>query len=1580
MILLAKLVDLAERSIWIYRTESSLKVLDENKALTDTEKTELKENKIAIQNLFDKFAISSNSQLSHASFQQQQIWLVDGLEQKSTHYNMSYVYELRGDLNLEALQQAIDTAIDRHPVLQTIYTEEEGDIYQVVRSGHKIDISCVDYSSENKPAELVKEELEQEAKRPFKLTEDLMLRVGLYKLDHEQHILSLAFHHIAFDEYSMGVFIHEVTTLYNKAGTLPELSMSYSDYAQWQRKLWSGDKAEQALSYWRTYLDDCPELHNIPLDKVRPEERSFRGKQHYQTIDPQLFSVLNKFVAEQNTTMFAMLQAAFTCLLSRYSAQDDIVIGVPVANRDHPGTDNIIGFLVNMLVLRTDLSQDPSFLGLIGQCQKNFLQAYDKQLPFERLVTELKPRRNLNHNPLYQVSFAFQNQDMHGVNEVASFSGVDFEQKKRANPFSKFDISLSIMALQDTLELEWEYAADLFDSRTVESLSQHFITLLQALVASPGTPVSKLSLLKESEETNLLSTLNPLPSEYARSACIHELFVEQVDKNPDAIALVYKEQAISYAQLNIRSNRLAHYLREQGVTKDTPVGVCVSRSPELIVATLGILKAGGAYVPLDPAYPESRLDYMVRDSGISLLLTQKSLDSQFKTANVSHLCLDEESFKASLEHYPEGNPVPDSGADFANSLAYIIYTSGSTGQPKGVLIEHGSVVRLVNNTNYVPLSENTVLLHSASITFDATTFEVWGALLNGGRLVLYPDDVIDISVLSELIQREEINTAWMTARLFDQFVELSNEQLPSLQYLLVGGDIVSPVSVQKIQQRCPDIQLINGYGPTENTTFSCCYHIPPLTDKSLSLPIGKPIANSTCYVLNKALQPSPLGVPGELYVGGDGLARGYLNKPELTLEKFIKNPFSDEVDSRLYKTGDLVRYLPDGNIEFLSRIDNQLKIRGFRIEPGEIEIALLEHEFVQSAVVVALGEPKQLVAYVVVSSDGNNLASERMTEDLRSHLKHRLPEYMQPALLVFVDAIPLTVNGKVNHKALPEPDISGQIEAQYQEPRTEAEKTLCDIWQNVLRIEKVGINHNFFEVGGDSLLSLRVISKAKQHGLNLTPAQLFKHPTVGELARLADSADLLEEQEAVTGLIQPTPGQAWFYQEKACRSPDPHWWNVARILQLDSSVAKPELLTQAMTTILEYHDILRARFIENETGWQQTIVPIEEAEVPFSVVSISGASKFERDNKIRVDAAQAQKSLNLEKGPIFRVVLYDCGPGNSAFLLMVIHHLVADEVALQVILEDLFLCYRQLEAGKQNKLPPKSTSVKVWGDLLQSWVKSDDFKGRVAEWRQLPWNETCALPVDFPENRNNKTSDSLASVYKSLNADETAVLLNQLPSLYKVQVFEALLTALTRTITKWNNNPHLIIETVDSGRNMDFPGAENCDLSRTAGWLATSNLLFLTRPEADDTATALQSVAGQLKSLSKMGIANQMIGLTDSEEFQGVFPGYVRELALNYTSGAMQNDMADSLVREVALPIGDIKHPACQEIAMLACHVSVLGKRLFIIWKYSKNLHKESTIKALSDQFVSEIQELISHCRDKAKDGAAKQDALSTVA
>ena len=1033
------------------------------------------------------------------SLGQQALWFLYQMAPESVAYNIFDTAVIRSDIDIPAWQRAWQKIVNRHPILRTTYTTYEGKPFQNIQEQLEVSIQITDAS--NWSEDYLNKQILLETDRPFNLEKELPWRLNIFTLSPQEHILLLTMHHIASDSWSYDLLFTELQLWY--AAETEQVSpqqiedsllknLPYTDFVRWQSEMLSSPKAEKHWEYWQKQLAGDLPILNLPTDRPRPPIQSFRGKTHIFQLDEKLIKGLGEVARATGTTLYKLMLAAFFVLLYRYTNQEDILVGSPMLGKSGREFRGVVGYFVNPAVLRASISGNLTFQDLLDQVSTQVKAAQKHQdYPFPLLVEQLQPQRDPSRSPLFQVSFTWQKQRWC---EPGKGLGLKMEPYPLGHQRgASFDLDVMMMEMGEVLLAGWQYNTDLFDGATIARMAEHYQTLLEGIVTNPKQKISELPLLTPNERHQLLVEWNNTWAEYPQDKCIHQLFEEQVRLTPDAVAVVFEGEQLTYRELNERANQLAHYLRSLLVGPEVLVGICVERSLEIVIGLLGVLKAGGAYVPIDPAYPHERLAFMLEDSCVPVLLTQTQLVELFPQHRARVVCLDRdiEKIASHSSDNPSSSVTPD-------NLAYVIYTSGSTGKPKGVLLAHRGLCNLATaQIQLFGVQPDSRVLQFASFSFDASVSEVFMAIVSGATLVLaLRDSLMPGPGLIGLLHKEAITTVTLPPSVL---AVLPAEEFPALQTIVVAGEACSPYFVGRW---APGRQFFNAYGPTETTV---CATIALCSDGSQKPPIGRPIANTQIYILDLHNQPVPIGVPGELHIAGVGLAKGYLNRPDLTDEKFIPNPFSNEPGSRLYKTSDLARYLPDGNIEYLGRIDDQVKVRGFRIELGEIEAALSQHPNLLSAA-VALREDipgqKSLVAYIVPVQESAPTVGE-----LRGFLKQQLPDYMIPNAFVTLPALLITPNGKVDRRVLPAPDINSLIQTlEFVAPQTPTEELVASIWKKVLGVEQASVNDNFFELGGHSLLATQVVSQLNSSlGLHLPLSKLFELLTVASLSSYIDA-------------------------------------------------------------------------------------------------------------------------------------------------------------------------------------------------------------------------------------------------------------------------------------------------------------------------------------------------------------------------------------------------------------------------------------------------------------------------------------------
>ncbi|QIR37151.1 amino acid adenylation domain-containing protein [Tolypothrix sp. PCC 7910] len=1285
------------------------------------------------------------------SFAQQRLWFLDQLEPNSAFYNIPTALRLVGNLNQEALEQSLQEIIHRHEALRTNFITIDGQPTQVIQTQINWTFSIVDF--QDLPAtqqEIATQQLAQKQLiQPFDLATEALVRATLVVLNDTEHILLVFMHHVVSDGWSMGVFISELTALYNaysqgQLSLLAPLPIQYADFAIWQRQWLQGDVLQSQLSYWQQQLKHAPTVLSLPTDRPRPAVQTFTGVRQKFTLSVDLTEKLLKLSQEQGCTLFMTLLAAYDTLLYRYTGQSDILVGTPIANRDRSEIEGLIGFFVNTLVMRSNLAGNPSFSELLNRVRETAMGAYTHQnLPFEMLVEALQPERDLAHTPLFQVMFVLENAPMSPV----ELTNLSFNPLIVETTISKFDLTLLMENTTQGLVGWWEYNTDLFDASTIDRMTGHFVTLLEGIVANPEAQISQLPLLTEVEQHQLLVEWNNTQADYPLDKSVHQLFEEQVERTPDAVAVVFDNQQLTYQQLNCRANQLAHYLRSLGVTPDTLVGICVERSLEMVVGILGILKASGAYLPLDLEYPTERLRFMLKDTQLSVLLTQAKLINKLPEHQAHKVCLDTDWQE--ISQLNQDNPITNVQV---SNLAYVIYTSGSTGQPKGVLVKHESLLNLIfwhqRTFEITPLDKATQL---AGTAFDAAVWELWPYLTAGASIYLVTSETLLSPIdLQNWLTSNEITISFLPTPLAEKLLSLKWNESTALRTMLVGGD-----KLHNYPSAFIPFEVVNNYGPTENTVVTTSGLVVSHGQNTLSSPsIGRPIANTKTYILDSNLQPVPIGVPGELYIGGASLAKGYLNRPELTQERFIPNPFNNskfkipfgnakgEQNSKLYKTGDLVRYLADGNIEYLGRIDNQVKIRGFRIELGEIEAALSQHSDIQSCCVICrednLGE-QRLVAYLVANQESTPTISE-----LRQYLKAKLPDYMVPSAFVLLESLPLTPNGKVDRKVLLATELYSSNLDKYVAPRNPIEELLVQIWSQVLKVKSVGIADNFFELGGHSLLATQLISRIRNiFKVELPLRELFATAT---LAELAQAIEQLQQQniELSASPILPRAKNAdlplsfaqqrlWFLDQL-----EPHsaLYNIPVALRLVGNLNQTAL-EQSLIEIIHRHEVLRTNFTTIDGQATQIIREQGTGNREQGIISIVDFNALSATQKEVATQQLAQQQaiapFDLATEALIRVTLLALNE-TEHILLVCMHHIVSDGWSMSVFISELAQLYNAYSQGQPSPLVPLTIQYADFAIWQRNWLQGDVLQSQLSYWEQQLANAPAllALPTDRP--------------------------------------------------------------------------------------------------------------------------------------------------------------------------------------------------------------------------------------------------------
>jgi amino acid adenylation domain-containing protein/non-ribosomal peptide synthase protein (TIGR01720 family) len=1391
---------------------------------------------------------------------QRRIWFLQQMAPDSPAYVIVSAVTLSGRLDLAALRSSLHEIVRRHDALRTCFPAIDGRPGAARCRDWVPDIPIDDLTELPEPArrERVTRLCEEETCRPFDLTTGPLLRLRLLRLAEWEHIALLGLHHIVTDGWSMGVLVGELSRLYaafaeGRPSSLPELSLRYSDFAAWQEEWLDQDAAREQRRWWLERLAGLTPLE-LPTDRPRPVVPSHRGAVHAFALPDPIAAKLRALGRREGATPFMTLLAAFAVLLHRYTGQEDIVVGSPVANRNRRELEPLIGLFVNTLVMRCDLSGRPSFLDVLRRVRDFTGEALDHQdLPFEELVKALAPDRDLSSNPLFQVLFALETAPAQPLHLPA----LTLTPVEVAAGIAKVDLLLTVSETGDgRLAGAFEYATDLFDATTVARMAGHFTTLLTAIAADPAAPVATLPLLTAAEHRQL-AAWNDTATPYPRNMGLATLFELQARRSPDATAIEFGTERLTYSELNARSNRLARRLRECGVGAETPVALHTRRSAGLIAGMLAIVKAGGFYVPLDPAYPQPRLERMLADCRAPVLLTERYLLGRLPEGPHIPVCLDDALDPA---RYSEADP--DWSAAGGGELAYVMYTSGSTGQPKGVEVPHRAVARLVLDTDYVAFGPDDVVGQASNASFDAATFEIWGALLNGSRLVGIDQDLIlTPPELAAFLRNRRITILFLTTALFNQLAREMPDAFRTLRDLLVGGDQIDPNGVREVLRHSPPERLLNAYGPTENTTFSTWKQVLDVPAGAKTVPIGRAVANTQVHVLDAHAQPLPVGVPGELFLAGDGLARGYYGRPEATAERFIPNPF-DGGRTVLYRTGDIVRRLPAGDIEFLGRRDNQVKIRGYRIELGEIETALLRHPAVRAAVVLAREDrpgQRELVAYVVGAEGNLDLAA------LRRDLTAELPGYMVPAKFVVLPALPLNENGKIDRKALPAPTAAPELSGALRPPDDPRELCLAGIWQDVLGCPQVGIHDNYFELGGDSIAAILVVSRLKRAGWRLDVRSLFQNPTI---AALAPQLVRLEAEtvpaEPVAGPVPLSATQRWFFRH---HEGPLHHFNQAVLLEPGLPLDMDALRT-ALDALWRHHDALRATFDQGADGTFSQTFGVPVGFTGFTVRDLR--TEADPDAALLSALDGIHSSFDLARGPLFKAVLFRLLEGER--LLLAAHHLVIDGVSWRILLEDLKTAYAGGDPGA------RTASLRDWAELQAEFAADPALSAEASYWSGV-------LAEAAPEPpRPASTWGAVRAVGRRLTPELTSALVADAHRAFGTEVPDLLLAALANALARWDAKTRHLVTVEGHGREALL---RPLDLTRTVGWF--TSLFPVVLDACADPGRAIRQTKEMLRRVPRKGAGFLPIAeLTDA-----ALPEHRPRISFNYL-GRFGSNAGDS--------------------------------------------------------------------------------------
>ncbi|TCW58282.1 non-ribosomal peptide synthase protein (TIGR01720 family)/amino acid adenylation domain-containing protein [Bacillus thuringiensis] len=1480
----------------------------------------------------------TNEECYPLSHPQRRIWYTEVIHSDKGICNLRFLFKLHRKMNYSKLNQVVNRVISENDGL-CIRLKENGhqEPKQYFIKHEEQEFEFFDFSNvEN--TNLLEEWIEQKTKETFTLFNSNLYYFALIKLNDNECAVFGNVHHIIMDGLSIQIFTEQIAKYYyemhneNEEG---EIKNSYVQFLTNEQTYLNSSRFQKDQKFWLEEFKTLPSVTG--LKPYNTYQVSTKASRETFILTEYLKRKIEKFSEDYKISLYTFFVAAFSLSMYRWTSSLDIGLGMAYGNRMTKVERKLIGMMVSTVPLRMDIDPEEevlSFISRVSRKQSKLLR--HQKYPFDLLLKQINKENNSNVR-LFGTTIDYRDRDESG----------DSLWIPNHEEVQDFAVHIENLIDIDSLHVHIDYREELFSKEEIKRFFNVMLAIMENTFEKPKQKVAEIEIISDEDKRKSLVEFNNPKMDFPSQVTIHELFEQQALNHPNDIAVTYGKEKVTYRELNERANQLAHYLQKKGVGPDTLVGMCVERSLEMIVGILGVLKAGGAYVPLDPTYPEQRLQYILEDASIQLFVTQESLkELKWLPENVESIFLDRDQDEIGKES--KTLPVSDVSSQ---NLAYVIYTSGSTGNPKGVMIEHHNVIRLFKSTDcWYQFNEKDTWTLFHSYAFDFSVWENWGALLYGGKLVVVPYWISrSPKDFYQLLVEEEVTVLNQTPSAFRQLIRVCEQEDKNknlqLRYVIFGGEALEPISLlpwfQRYGEKNP--QLINMYGITETTVHVTYYPI-TLDDvqHASRSNIGKRIPDLEVYILDAYQQPVPIGVDGELYIGGAGLARGYLNRPELTAERFISHPFSSDPKARLYRTGDLARYLPDGNLDYHGRIDHQVKIRGFRIEIGEIESTLNTYASVKEAVVIVREDQqgdKRLVAYVV--GDGNVGA-------WREYLKAKLPSYMVPSGFVAMEAIPLTANGKVDREALPMPEEK-QINSECVGPRNSNEQILTTIWKQVLGVKKVGIYDNFFEIGGDSILSIQIISQASQVGLKLTPKQMFECPTIAELAQVAiETQGVQAEQGIVVGDVSLTPIQCWFFEQE---HPHLEHWNQSMLLRVKERL-DVKLLEGAILNLLKHHDALRFRYKQLPNGtWRQRNEGTDELSV-LHVVKRNQVNEKEWNTIIQEEMNINQASFNLVTGPLMRVVYFEDNLTGNDRIFWVIHHLVVDGVSWRILLEDLQTVYNQMKHGQEVRLPAKSTSFKDWSERLQTYSDSGISKEVQDYWNEQVEKETMKIPMDYPIQET--TEESIDQVTGTLGIEETYELLHEVPVTYKTRIDEVLLTALGQAIVDCTNQQTVSIHLEGHGREEVIEGI---DLSRTVGWFTSIYPVHLNFQGTQTPIEGLKAVKEQLRRIPNRGVDYGILRYLN----KALLPFYQQKpsISFNYLGQFDQVFSRESLfMQETGFTFLD-HDPDSKPSHLIDVIGMVKDEKLHFVWMYSREQFSKLKIQLIADGMLRHLRQLI---------------------
>jgi amino acid adenylation domain-containing protein/non-ribosomal peptide synthase protein (TIGR01720 family) len=1505
------------------------------------------------------------------SFSQQRLWFLEQLKPETPDYNIPTAFRIIGNLDEKGLIVCLETLINRHESLRMKIESNNGKPRLLVQPFMELPYRLVDLRNcvQDERRNVAERILVGESQTPFQISTGPLVRFLNIQLDENEYTFLLTVHHIISDGWSATIFFNELAFLYDaytrgESVDLEPLPLQYVDYAAWQREWLQGEVLERELSYWKNQLVDIPQVLEIPTDFSRPAVQSGKGDFISFDFPPEMIRLIEEQCKNEGVTLFMYLLAAFSILLYRYSDQTDFCIGTPLANRDTQDIEGIIGFFVNTIVLRTDLSENPTFVELLSRVRATAMDAFNHSIvPFEMVVNAIEPVRDLSFSPLFQVMFTLQEQKK--ATGKSSHTPIHLEPLDVHVGISQFDLTLSMVKADDLLTGALEYCSDLFRPETIQRMISHFRILLEGLARNPEKRIHEFSLISEHEWDTITNQWNRVSSEFP-DLCLHELFKQQVAKTPNRIAVLIalsnEQERLTYLDLDERSTQLALYLGQIGVEPNTVVGLCLERTENLYIGIMGILKAGGAYLPLDPTYPQERLEFMISDSNVGVIISQQNYRDFLESFPVRVVFADSGwgEIRTSVLHLNQD----DLPAVSPELPAYVIYTSGSTGTPKGVAVSHRSVVNhnLAVKKIY-QISEIDRVLQFSTLNFDAAVEEIFPTWLSGAALVIPPlymitrgSLLITGKELTHLANIENITVLNFSTAFWHEWVHelVMTSILPkSVRLVIVGGEKARrDLYDQWIDVTENKIVWLNTYGPTEATVVATVFTPDGSLLPGQEIPIGKPIDNLRTYILDRDHKPVPIGLPGELFLGGRGVAIGYLNKPELNAKKFVPDPFIP--NARMYKTGDKVRWLSDGNIEFMGRFDSQVKIRGFRIEINEIETQLLNIPFVRDAVVMPERKSKEqsssgmtLIAYLVLDQ-----MIARPDTEIRNQLRTKLPEYMIPSVFRFLSHLPRTPNGKIDRYSLDEYVIKVVTTPSEPFSLSEKEKKLITLWQEILGVKNIGPDDNFFEIGGDSILSIQLVAKANQAGIKFTVQQLFEGQTIRNLAVVAEEGGIeLHEQGLVSGTFPMTPIQHWFFEQNF---EQPWHWNQSLVLRVNQQL-KVDFLNEVIKALTSHHDALRLNFsLDEQNSWSVDNL-LDQEPIPFSNINLAVSSPSEAKEKFETNACSIQEHLGTISKYLFHVAYFNFGENETPRLLIVFHHLLVDGISWRILIEDIWTGYQQLLQGQEIIFPNKTTSYKDWALKLNKYALSLNSEEELRLWKEMSGGESIPFPRDFPNGEN--VESSTESINVQLSQTDTAKLLSDLPAVWGTEINDVLLAGLSLAIQRTTGMEEILIALESHGRE-DI--GYSLDISRTVGWFTSFYPVKLIASYGMKPDDVLKSTKEILRKIPLNGLHYNLLRYSVDSSKLILSQVSQPDISFNYL-GQVDRGFNEDLPIEVGDDsIGPSRGPQNKRQYLLDINGGIYNGELSLEISYSRNIHKKFTIMTFADNYSNALSEIIS--------------------